>query len=318
MNLSSFDLNLLRVLDALLQDGSTVRAGQRIGLSQPAVSAALGRLRASLGDPLFVRSGQRLQPTDFARSLALPLREILDSLESLLSGPGAFDPARAEQNFRVSGTDFFAEMLMPSLAGELFRSAPNVVVQLVDLVPDNYVNTLERYLVDIALLPKMAFPEWVQVQPVFHSSFVVVARTGHPRLGRAGLVPGDVVPLDLFCDLGHILMSPEGKLKALGDAALARIGRERRVVMTMPFFNGVYRAVAESDLVSLIPQQLARRMAPLVGLDIYHAPIPVDPALLYMIWHKRSSGNPAHRWLRELIARLLLPLNDGETQLPAA
>ena len=87
MNISGFDLNLLRVLDALLQDGSTVRAGQRIGLSQPAVSAALGRLRAALNDPLFIRRGQGLEPTDYARSLVLPVREVLDGVESLLAGP---------------------------------------------------------------------------------------------------------------------------------------------------------------------------------------------------------------------------------------
>ncbi len=177
--------------------------------------------------------------------------------------------------------------------------------------------SLERYEVDIALIPAMKFPDWIDHRPVFWSGFSVVARQGHPRLARAGLRPGDTVPLDLFCDMGHVLFSPEGKLKAMGDAALARVGRERRVVMTLPVFSGVYRAVAESDLVALIPTQLAQKVAPKVGLEVFAQPMPVDPALITMIWHRRSSATPAHRWLRDLIAEVLLPLNAGHPPLPA-
>ncbi len=315
MNFATFDLNLLRVLDALLREGSTVRAGARIGLSQPAVSSALNRLRHALGDELFLRRGQGLQPTDFAKSLEIPVRETLDRLEEMLSGMAEFDPAQADVRFKLSGSDFFAELLMPQLAATLSQRAPAMRVQLVDLVPDSYVDTLERYEVDMALIPATTLPHWVDHQPVFRSGFSVIARAGHPRFGHAGLVPGDIVPLDLFCDLGHVLFSPEGKLKALGDAALARVGRERRVVMTLPVFSGVYRAVSESDLIALIPHQLALRIAPIMGLEIYRPPMPIDPALIIMIWHRRSSANPAHRWLRELIAEILLPLNAGHEAL---
>src|SRR4051812_39302989 len=124
MNLLTFDLNLLRVLDALLRDQSTVKAARRVRLSQPAVSAALGRLRDTLNDPLFVRQGQRLVPTDYARSLEIPLRRLLGELTELLSGPGTFDPLQAHQSFRIAGSDFFAEMLMPPLAPLLEKSAP--------------------------------------------------------------------------------------------------------------------------------------------------------------------------------------------------
>nr|WP_306267994.1 LysR family transcriptional regulator [Pararhizobium sp. IMCC3301] len=316
MNIKSFDMNLLRVLDALLHEGSTVRAGARIGLSQPAVSAALGRLRLALRDELFIRRGQGLEPTDYARTLAIPLREALDRIEYLLSGPEAFDPALSTDTFKLSGSDFFAEMLMPKLADQLSKRAPGIRVQLVDLVPDNYVETLEHYEVDIALIPATPFPDWVAHQPVFSSNFSVVARSANPRIARAGLAPGDVVPIDLFCDLGHVLFSPEGKLTALGDQALARVGRTRQVKMTMPVFSGVYRAVSESDLIALIPEQLASYIAPKAGLQIYRPPMPIDPPLIHMIWHKRSTANPAHKWLRELIAETLLPLNEGHSPLP--
>jgi DNA-binding transcriptional LysR family regulator len=314
MNLSAFDLNLLRVLDALLREQSTVRAGERIGLSQPAVSSALGRLRQVLNDPLFVREGQRIVPTPYARSLELPLRRILDEIEGLIAGPDSFDPFKAEQSFKISGSDFFAEMLMPSLAKVLSRLAPKIQVQLVDLVPDNYVGTLEKHGIDLALVPKSEFPAWIDYMPAFRSSFVMIARSGHPRLERAGVKPEEVVPIDLFCDLGHAVFSPEGKLKAMGDAALARIGRERRVVMTMPVFGGVCNAVAGSDLVALMPEQLARKVSSRLGLDIYIPPMPINPALICMIWHKRNTTHPTHRWLRELVLKLLSRLDAEEDQ----
>lgn len=308
-NLSSFDLNLLRVLDALLHEHSTVRAGERLGLSQPAVSAALGRLRLALGDKLFFRRGQGLEATEYALSLQVPLRETLDRIETLIQGPVAFDPATSEASFRISGSDFFAELLMPKLADRLQAEAPFIRAHLVDLVPDSYVETLERYDVDLALIPMVDLPDWIESQPVFRSTFSVIARKGHPRLERAGVLPGDVVPIDLFCDLGHVLFSPQGNRRAMGDAALAQVGRERHVVMTMPIFSGVYRAVAGSDLIALLPSPLAERVAPMAGLNIFQPPMPVPTARLAMIWHRRFSATPSHVWLRGLIAELLAPLD---------
>jgi DNA-binding transcriptional LysR family regulator len=310
-NLSTFDLNLLRVLDVLLQEQSTTRAGARLGLSQPAVSAALGRLRAGLGDELLFRRGQGLQATEYALSLATPLRDILDRVETLIDGPAEFDPATSQANFKISGSDFFAEMLMPALAEKLQVTAPSVRVHLVDLVPDSYIDTLDRYDVHLALIPALDLPDWVEHRAVFRSSFSVIARAGHPRLIRSGLQPGDVVPIDLFCDLGHVLFSPEGNSKAMGDAALAKLGRERRVVMTMPAFSGVYRAVAGSDLIALLPTALAHRVANTVGLEVFRPPMPVPTANLAMVWHRRVSASAPHRWLRDQIADLLKPLDHA-------
>ena len=309
MNLLTFDLNLLRVLDALLREQSTVKAGQRIRLSQPAVSAALARLRDALNDPLFVRQGQRLVPTEFAKSLEIPLRRLLDELTELLSGPSAFDPLQSHQNFKIAGSDFFAEMLMPPMAPLLEQVAPNLQIQLVELTPGDHVATLEKPEIDLALVPMEAFPAWVDTTPLFRGRFVVIARLGHPDIQRAGLAPGDILPIDLLCRLGHAVFSPEGKLRAMGDAALSRLGRERRVVMTMPTFSGVCHAVAESDLVALLPEALALKMAPRLGLAIFSAPMQLDPAQICMAWHRRNTGNPAHRWLRDLVAKVLAPLD---------
>lgn len=310
--LFAFDLNLLRVLDALLQEHSTVKAAKRLNLTQPAVSAALARLRGALDDELFFRRGQGLEPTAFALSLEAELREVMNRIGRLIQGPAAFDPAAAQNRFRISGSDFFAEMLMPRLADRLQAVAPLVRVHLVDLVPDNYVDNLERYEVDLALVPKMQFPDWTDSQPVFRSSFSVIARAGHPRLEEAGLTAGDVMPIELFCDLGHVLFSPEGNEAAMGDEALARIGRKRYVVMTMPVFSGVYRAVAGSDLIALLPTALAHQVARSIGLDVLQPPIPVPQAQLMQVWHRRATSSPPHAWLRNQIADLLQPLSDAE------
>jgi len=309
INIRTFDLNLLRVLDALLQDGSTTGAARRLGLSQPAVSAALGRLRVALNDPLFFRQGQRLEATDRARALEEPVRKILDQAGAIVQGPAAFDPSRSADRFRISGSDFFAETLMPPLVDLLERQAPGMRVHLVDLVPDNYLDTLEKYEVDLAMIPDMQMPGWIEAQPLFRSDFVVIARTGHPRLLRANVQPGATIPMDLFCDLGHVLFSPEGNERALGDAALAAVGRERRVVTTMPVFSGVYRAVAGSDLIALLPSRLAQRVARTAGLEVCLPPMTVPRAQLMMIWHRRHGANPAHRWLRARIAQIMAPLD---------
>jgi DNA-binding transcriptional LysR family regulator len=308
-NIQALDMNLLRVLDALLREGSTVVAGRRLGLSQPAVSAALGRLRHALGDALFVRQGQGLVPTSFAAQLEEPLRAVLSDLESLLTGPGQFDPEEAQFDFRISGTDFFATMLMPVLAVQVQRAAPGVRIQLVDLVPDNYVEALERRNVDLALLPQRAFPAWIAQEPVFTPGFAVIARRGHPALEAAGVAPGGCVPMDLFCTLGHVLCSPDGRFHGIGDAALASQGRVRRVVMSVPVFEGVVQVVAASELIALFPRVLAEKRAPQAGIQLYQPPLPIPPPVLCMAWHRRRTEDPAHEWLRGVVRQILAPLD---------
>lgn len=115
--------------------------------------------------------------------------------------------------------------------------------------------------------------------------------------------------MDLYCDPGHVFFSPEGKSRAAGDDALAGIGRKRRVIMTLPFFSAVYRAVATSDLIALLPSALANHVALTVGLEVFKSPMPVPAEQLSMVWSRRYSASPAHVWLRKQIAELLTPLD---------
>jgi len=307
VNFATFDLNLLRVLDALFREGSTVKAAARLNLSQSAVSSALARLRHAVGDPLFVRHGNRLVATDFAAALAEPLREELARIEALLAPREAFDPASADGTFRIAASDFFAEMLMPPLGDLLQQRAPGIRAQLVDLVPQDYVASLERRNADVALIPEMALPDWVAHAPLFRSPFLVIARRGNP--GVAGLEPGQTMPLDTFCRLNHVLFSPEGNLASMGDAALARVGRKRRVAMTVPVFSGVCRAVGASDLIALVPGQLAHHVAETFGLIVLAPPMKIEPPLIIGIWHKRSDRTPLAAWMREQVFGLMRALD---------
>jgi DNA-binding transcriptional LysR family regulator len=316
VNFATFDLNLMRVLNAILAEGSTVKAGEKLGMSQSAVSGALSRLRQSLGDDLFVRQGNKLVPTDYASALAPPLREQLDLIEAVFAPPGVFRPLDAEGTFRITASDFFAEILMPPLADRLQKAAPGIRTQLVDLVPTDYVHSLERYHADLALIPDTDLPDWAERKPAFHSSFSVIARKGHPIIAGAGLTTGDLMPIDMFCTLGQVLFSPMGSFSAMGDAALTRVGRKRTVVMTLPVFSGVARAVSESDLIALVPRQLAEKLAGELRLDIFVPPMAVKPALVIGAWHRRSSKNALHAWVRAQIFDLLRPLNEGEAPIP--
>lgn len=307
VNFAALDLNLLRVLDALFSEGSTVKAADRLAMSQSAVSGALSRLRHALGDQLFIRQGNRLVATDYAAGLKAGLREELERLEALLTPPTVFDPQTAKGTFRIAASDFFAELLMPPLGDFLQKSAPYLRAQLVDLVPNDYVASLELRNADIALIPDLALPEWVNREPLFNSPFHVIARAGNP--GIAGLKDGMQMPIDIFCALHHVLFSPEGNLAAMGDASLHRFGKSRQVAMTVPVFSGVCRAVSESDLIALVPAQLASKVARTFGLCVFEPPVKIDPALIIGIWHKRSHNAPMAAWMRSQIFSLMTALD---------
>lgn len=307
VNFATLDLNLLRVLEALFREGSTVKAADRLAMSQSAVSGALSRLRHALGDPLFVRQGNRLIATEYAARIETGLGEELERLEALLAPPATFDPQTAEGTFRIAASDFFAELLMPPLGDLLQKSAPNLRAQLVDLVPNDYVASLEQRNANIALVPDMELPNWINREPLFHSPFHVIARKENPRV--EGLQEGEQMHMDTFCALHHVLFSPEGNLAAMGDAALRRVGKQRQVAMTVPVFSGVCRAVSESDLIALVPAQLARKVAKTFELRVFEPPMNIEPALIIGIWHKRSDNAPMATWMRSKIFELMKGLD---------
>jgi DNA-binding transcriptional LysR family regulator len=299
MNFAAFDLNLLRVFDALMRERSVTRAGEQIGLSQPAVSQALNRLRAMLDDQLFVRRATVMAPTPRAEDIAPAVRSALALVEMALTGDKGFDPAEASRTFTLIGSDFFSTNVMPGLFARLTAEAPGVRLRLVDSARGDVERLLQDDAVDLAVERPLTVADWVSRQPLFTSSFTIIAAKGHPDL--AAVAPGAPVPLDLFCRLPQAIRSIDGSIAGWTDEALASVGRERRVILALPQFFAVARTVARSRLIAAIPTEIAHEVSDELGLSTYAPPVAAGYPEISMYWHSRHDKNPAHRWLREQI-----------------
>ena len=205
MNFAALDLNLLRVFDAMAIELNTTRTGERVGLSQPAVSSALGRLRQILGDELFVREGNRMVPTERALALREPIRQALRQMEDALAAVARFDPASATQTFRISGSDYFSILLMPPLTAAVMPQAPGVTLQMVDHPSSEAVRLLGEGAIDLAVVPvegsrptivdaRLEVPDWVCSRKLLESFVVSVVPKRHPVLEKAGIKPGHRIP----------------------------------------------------------------------------------------------------------------------------
>lgn len=312
MNFASVDLNLLRVFDAMMLELNTGRAGERVGLSQPAVSAALGRLRHITGDALFVRDGNRMVPTPRAESLATPVREALSRIELALAETSAFDPAALDRTLRIIGSDYFSTLLMPALAARLRTAAPGLSLQMLDRPTRSIAALLSDGAADFALDSRTDIPDWIEAETVLVSGFLTAVPAGDPRLAEAGLRPGERIPPELFCALPHVMMSMDGGVSGPIDQTLEEAGLTRRVVLTVPHFHAVALAVREAGLVGSIPEHFARRVAPLFGLDLYRPPFDPDRVDVMLYWHRRHARDPARSWMRDrLVETVRTTIGDG-------
>ena len=305
MNFAGLDLNLLRVFDAMMAELNTTRAGERIGLSQPAVSTAIGRLRHVTGDELFVREGNRMVATPRARQLAEPVREALRRVEEALSSVVRFDPATSDQTFRISGSDYFSALLMPRLAAAVVPEAPGVTVQMLDHPGAEAVRLLGEGAIDMGVEADFDLPDWAASHRLFRSFIATVARRDHPALTAAGIRPGERIPPEVYCAVPHVIMSMDGGRTGTVDRVLAERGLARRVAMTVPHFQAVALAAVEAGLLGSLPIHFARSVAKTLALDLYlppHDP-PVLDAILF--WHRRLDADAANIWLREHIIRAL-------------
>ena len=298
MSLNALDLNLVRVLDALLREKSVTRAGEQIGLSQPAVSAALNRLRHTLNDQLFVRRGNDMVPTPRAESLAEPVRTALRGIERAFQPATDFDPATLERTFTFMGADFFSMLLMPPFAARIAAIAPGVSFRFLDSAIGDVSKLLQEDRIDLALERPLEVADWVSSVALFGSPFAVIAAKGNVALGRAGVAEGDQVPLDLFCALPHALRSIDGSMSGFTDDALGRIGRSRRVTLALPHFQAVALAVAGGPYLAVVPTQFAVEAARSLPIGIYGAPISIPSPAVRMYWHARRDDEPPHRWIR--------------------
>jgi len=294
MNISALNLNLLPVLDALLAERSVSRAGARLGLSQPAVSNALAQLREILKDPLLVRKGTGMAPTERALGLAGPLRAALLAVEQGLEPAAPFDPATAERGFTIMTNDFVAFALLPRLLQRLEREAPRVRLQVRAWQEHGIPPELARGDVDLVLGFNRGLPPGHHAKPLFEDRFVFVARKGHP------LVRGKIT-LATYTKLAHIIVSHEPNARGVFDDVLAQRGLSRHVALRLSHFLLVPPIVATTDYVSALSELVARPAAASLGLQILKMPLASAGAMVQLIWHEQTAASSAHAWLRALV-----------------
>lgn len=297
MNLESIDLNLLRVLDALLVERHVTRAAKRLGLSQPATSHALSRLRDTLGDQLLVRTPKGLALTPRATEIATPLRAALTSLEQAVAGAG-FDPATAKRTFQIATIDYGSFVLVPGLLERVQREAPGVDlwVRAVREDPCEQLATGEADVV-VGPLPMIPARASIHARRLYEERFVCMARKGHPRV-RKGL------DLATWASLPHILVAPRGAPGGVVDEVLAKHGLARRVALAVPHFLVAPHVVAGSDLVVTIGSRVAAAFVDMLPVKIFDPPVPIPGFEVKLAWHERTHNDPGQRWLRALIVDL--------------
>lgn len=327
MSIDELDLNLLRAFDALMQERRVGPAAERLGLTQPALSNALARLRRTLGDPLFVRSPRGMQPTPRAEHLARPVAEALASLRRALSAPSPFDPIASRQRFALGLTDIGEIYFLPRLMQHLHRVAPGLSLSTVRPASVQLLDALQGGAVDLSIghhAPPARSGGFHQ-RRLFDQRYVCLMRAGHPLLasgggrrtrraangqGRAG---GPGLTLEAFCRAEHLVVQAQGTAHGQVDEALRRQRVERRVAVTVPHFVATGHLLAATDLIATVPERLAERMTAPFGLVAVPHPARLPGSPITMLWPARLHRDAANQWLRGELVRLFAdPAGEDE------
>ncbi|REG86630.1 LysR family transcriptional regulator [Marinomonas pollencensis] len=299
MDFKGIDLNLLAAFDALMIERNVTRAAARVGVSQPAMSAALSRLRVLLADPLFIRSAHGLLPTAKSRELAEPVAQALRQIEVAFLPKPLFDPSTASMTFTLGLVEYQSMVLLPRLTAHLALQGAGLSVSVCGVRNrDHAIELLDAGTIDAAVgvLP-MKSENRILAQPVMQDEFVTIVRKGHP------LVEKDI-SLETFLSLQHILISPEGDRHGFVDQALAKEGKSRTLALTLPHMFAVPSVIANSDLTATVLKRVVAHSP--AQAEILQLPPPIElPTISFdLIWHKRNDSALSQRWFREQISIL--------------
>lgn len=302
--LRSIDLNLLRSLDVLLEECHVTRAAKRLGMSQPALSAQLSRLRAIFDDPLLVASGKTLVPTRRALALQEDLRAHLLGLSGLLSRDTAFDPATARVDFRIAGSDAAHRVIGEPLVAELQQAAPYCRLALVQPSRELIEIDMERGRIALLITAKEVPRTAWRREKLVSESFRTVMRADHP-LARSDLT------IDAFCAARHLLVAPSGNpFEGKIDAVLAGMGRSRRIAVSVQSFLLVPGMLRATDMIATMPSKLAHSFSD--HYAVRTPPIETPGFDVFMVWHPNTDHEPAHAWLRERLRAIVAGLRHDE------
>lgn len=300
----AIDLNLLVVFDAVMQERSVTRAGARLGLSQPAMSHALGRLRHMLKDDLFIRGPRGMVPTPRADELASPVRAALDELMRSLE-PTQFDPATTQAHFRIAVDNYAAIVLVPPLAGRAGKSAPVVTLEFRPSGTLNIADLFDRGELDLAIGSDSVAGERFSHMQLLQDEFVIIGRKNHTVTNQsAALSIGRIADLD-YLEISSIHHSTD-----FVDASLARRRLKRRISLSAPFLSAG-RILETTDMVSVLPKRIAQEMVHQRSLSMRPLSFASPTIATTMVWARRHDHQPAHRWLRELVKLAAADLSGG-------
>lgn len=305
-HLARFDLNLLRVFDAIFAKGGVSAAARHLNLSQPAISHALARLRTQFDDPLFVRQGNRLLPTPAARAIAVPVREALRALDAALDAATAFDPAQTTREFRI-GVRLSGEMpRFSSLVSRVRREAPHVALASVTFRRRDLVATLANGDLDLALDVALPADDRLCRQHLGTEPLVVAARRGHPRVDGT-------IDLDTYLALDHVVATVRPYGPGIEDIALGRMGLSRHVAARCQHAITAWQIIAASDLLFSLPRSHAEVLHATWPMQIVDLPLAVEPSGNYLYWHQAAQADPGLSWLRGIIIDELAKIDQSFT-----
>jgi DNA-binding transcriptional LysR family regulator len=303
--MKEFDLNLLRVVVALYDAGSVGRAAQSLGMSQPALSAALARLRQAFGEPLFVRTARGMSPTPRAHALAAGAREVLARVADEVLSEATFEPATTTARFTFALSDVGEMVFLPKILESLQRLAPQARVRSLSLPPARLEQALESGEVDLAVgyYPDIRSSAFFQ-QRLFTHRFSCLLRADHPIRGRK-------LTLDKFLALGHAVVRAEGRSQEIFEKYLERKKIARRIVLLTPHFMSIPTIIGKTDLVVTLPHAIGLFFSQAgANIKVMEPPLPIPRIELRQHWHRNAHHDPKHKWLRRLVAELFSNAED--------
>jgi len=289
-DIRTLDLNLLKALDALLDEGSVTRAAQRLSLTQPAVSGMLVRLRDYFGDPLFIRTSHGMVPTLRACELAGPTRQILTDI-ALLVNPPLFDPLTAELTYTIAATDYALKAVVVPLIAALKQTAPRIRIAVKAVENERLSVQLAPGELGLALVTPQTTPEELHGRARYKEEYICVAHCHHP------LSTASAITLQQFCEQEHVLVSASGHFTGVTDEALAESGLVRRVGMSVNSFLVIPDILRSTSMIAVVPARTIPTQSDLVILPL---PLNVPGFIKSMAWHERTHRDPAHQWIRTL------------------
>lgn len=296
MNLSDIDLNLLRVFHQLMSERRVSAAAETLGLSQPATSNALRRLRDLLGDDLFLRTPHGMEPTPYALQLAAPVSMALSTLHDALNARSSFDPMASSRAFTLALSDVGEIYFLPELMQVLAEQAPGVTLRAVAVADETLKEDLVGGRIDLALglLPQLQAGFFQQA--LFRQRYVCLLRRGHPLARKTRLSLGD------FCAAQHVRVQATGTGHGRVDEALARHGVKRHIRLTVPHYVALGHVLATTELLAIVPERFAQRVCQPLGLSTRALPLAIEDSAIHQFWHARMHRDPANQWLRTLVA----------------